>query len=185
MEWVTQLLGLGTDTLTVWQMVIRAAIVYLSALFMVRLGEKRSLGSSTAFDLVLGIVFGSVISRAINGSAEFFPTLGAALTLILLHWLFAMLSFHSDRFGTLVKGHNRVLAENGQILWDAMRQSHISKTDLLTALRLQANTAEIDNVKEARLERSGDISVIKQQTSPKILGVTVERGVQTVRIQVE
>ncbi len=162
---ITQLLGLDAVELTIWHMVVRAVVVYLSALFMVRIGEKRFFGKNTAFDIILGIIFGSVVSRAITGSSEFFPTLVAGLTLILLHWLFAALSFNFNWFGSFVKGNSRLLVKDGEILWEAMRKSHISEEDLMSALRLHGNVEELDEVKEARLERSGDISVIKLGSS--------------------
>jgi uncharacterized membrane protein YcaP (DUF421 family) len=162
---VEDILGLDAEELNVWHMAVRAVVVYISALLMVRIGEKRFLGKNTAFDVILGIIFGSVVSRAITGSSEFFPTLGAGLVLVVLHWLFAVLSFYSDWFGTWVKGSHRLLVENGHIQWDAMRKSHISEKDLMSALRSQANVASLEEVKEARLERSGDISVIKNGSS--------------------
>ncbi|MFW5709728.1 MAG: DUF421 domain-containing protein [Chloroflexota bacterium] len=162
---ITRLLGLDVEELTIWHMVIRAIVVYLSALLMVRIGEKRFFGKNTAFDIILGIIFGSVVSRAITGSSEFFPTLVAGLTLILLHWLFATLSFNFDWFGSFIKGNSRLLVKDGEILWEAMRKSHISEKDLMSALRLQGNIEKLDEVKEARLERSGNISVIKSGSS--------------------
>lgn len=183
--YVVDILGLGVDNLHTWQMALRAVIVYISALAMVRIGEKRFLGRNTAFDVILGIIFGSVVSRAITGSSPFFPTLAAGLALVVLHWLFAIASFHSDWFGTFVKGRNRVLVEDGSILWDAMQKSHISETDLMTALRMQAGSDELEHVAEARLERSGDISVIKEHAQPRILEVDVAEGVQTVRIRLD
>lgn len=178
-------LGIDAESLTVGQMAVRAVIVYFSALMMVRIGEKRFLAKNTAFDVILGIIFGSVVSRAINGSAEFVPTLAAGFVLVLLHWLFAVLSFHLDWFGTVVKGNARVLVENGAILWEAMRKSHISRKDLMSAVRLQANITTLDRVDKARLERSGDISVIKSNGEPKLIEVEVVDGVQTIRIQLE
>jgi hypothetical protein len=40
-------------------------------------------------------------------------------------------------------------------------------------------------VKEARLERNGDIGVIERERPPRVLEVAVEAGVQTVRIRLE
>jgi len=182
---IGRIIGLDAEELNVGQMAVRAIVVYISALLMVRLGEKRFFGRNTAFDFILGIILGSVVSRAINGSAAFFPTLAAGLTLVLLHWLFSVLSFHSDWFGTFVKGNDRLLAENGAILWDAMRRGHLSEKDLMSSGRTQANVDDLEKVKAARLERSGDISVIKADASPKVLEVDVADGVQTVRIQIE
>lgn len=80
-----------------------------------------------------------------------------------LHWFFANLAFRSDRFGTLVKGKTRILIRDGEVDWDEMHRSHISKDDLLSALRLQANVCGWEQVREARLERNGEISVIPQE----------------------
>lgn len=177
-------LGAGDDDLGAVQMALRAAVVYLSALAMVRVGEKRFFGKNTAFDLILGIIFGSVVSRAINGSAALVPTLVAGAMLIAIHWALAMVSFRFGRFGTLVKGRPRTLVRDGEVLDDAMRASHLSRNDLDTALRENASLTDLSRVKEARLERSGNISVLTR-SEPRILEVEVEQGVQTVRIRLE
>jgi uncharacterized membrane protein YcaP (DUF421 family) len=48
----------------------------------VRLGSKRFLGQTSAFDTIVGIMLGSIMSRAINSSAPFFPTLIAGVVLV-------------------------------------------------------------------------------------------------------
>lgn len=184
-EGVQWVLGLEAEELTVWHMSLRAIVVYISALTMVQLGEKRFLGKSTAFDVILAIIFGSVVSRAITGSSSFFPTLGAGLVLIGLHWLFAAIAFRFSWFGTLIKGSPRLVVKDGEILWKAMRKSNLSENDLHSALRPQARVTDLDEIKEARLERSGEISVIKADGKPQVIDVQVSQGVQTVHIKLE
>jgi uncharacterized membrane protein YcaP (DUF421 family) len=181
-EVAEQLIGLGADDLTIGQMVLRAVIVYLAALAMVRWGEKRFMGKNTAFDVILGVILGSVVSRAINGSAGFLATLAAGSVLVGMHWAFASLAFRSDRFGTLVKGRTRVLVKDGEIDWTQMRRSHTSRDDLLGALRAQGVT-EPAEVAEARLERSGEVSVVKASEPPEILEARVEGSTLIVRIR--
>lgn len=167
------------------QMLMRAAIVYLVTLAMVRFGEKRFLGKSTAFDIILGIIIGSVVSRGINSTRLLMPTLAAGLLLILMHWAFAAVAFRSDSFGDVVKGNKRQLVKDGEIQWDQMRAGQISEKDLLSAIRTQASKESLDNIQAAYLERSGDISVIPASGKPKIIEVQVADGVQTVRIKLE
>src|SRR5437016_12673205 len=83
------LLGLRAkpEDLTFVQISLRGAIVFIATLIMIRLGHKRSLSRKTAFDAVLLVILASVLSRAINGSAAFFATLGGGLVLVLLHRL--------------------------------------------------------------------------------------------------
>ena len=94
---INVLLGLGEETLLLWQIGMRTFVVYLAVIALVRLGEKRFLGKYAALAVILGFVLGSILSGAITGSSAFFETLGATLVLVLLHWLFAVLAFHSDR----------------------------------------------------------------------------------------
>ncbi len=180
---VGDLIGLGAEELTVWQMALRALIIYVSAISLVRLGEKRFMGKNTAFDVILGIILGSVLSRAITGNAGFFQTLGAGALLVGLHWLFSVAAFYSDRFGTMIKGSERRLVEDGEIHWDNMRKSHISKDDLLGALHINGKVTDVSEVRLACFERNGDISVIRREREPKVVEVSVRDGVQTVRIE--
>jgi uncharacterized membrane protein YcaP (DUF421 family) len=129
-------------------------------------------------------MLGSVMSRAITSAGAFFPTIFAGLVLIVLHWLIAMLSFHSDWLGNYVKGVPRLLVKEGEIDWGEMRGGHVSRNDLLQSLRQKGLTG-VDQVREARLERSGDISVIKRSGEPRIIDISVKDGVQTVRIQID
>jgi uncharacterized membrane protein YcaP (DUF421 family) len=142
-------------------MVARALVVFVFAILIVRLGKKRFISENTAFDVILGVMLGSILSRAITGQSPFFPTLGASLFLVGLHWLFARLAVRWDAFGSLIKGHTRVLVRDGTVDWEAMRRSNLSRNDLLEACRLQANLVAWDRVKEARLERNGEISIVK------------------------
>jgi uncharacterized membrane protein YcaP (DUF421 family) len=153
-------LGLEADSLTVWQMGLRALVVYVLGVFIVRVGEKRFIGKFSAFDVILGFMLGSILAGAITGSSAFFPSLAAVVSLVGIHFLFAKISFHSDWFGILVKGRFRTLIQDGEIDWGAMRKGNISRSDLLSALRENGGVDSTEQVRTARLERSGNISVI-------------------------
>ncbi len=153
-------LALETHDLNVWHMSLRALVVFVLAVGMIRLGSKRFMGQSTALDVMLGIVFGSTVSRAITGTAPFFPALAASLTLVLVHWLFSALAVRSPRFETLVKGHERTLVRDGEIQWQAMHRAHITPHDLEEAFRINGTSLDFGAVKSAHLERNGDISII-------------------------
>ncbi|HEY3474473.1 MAG TPA: YetF domain-containing protein [Anaerolineales bacterium] len=183
---IGEFLGLGNEELTIWQVGVRAVIIYVTAIVFVKIGEKRFMGKNTAFDMILGIILGSVLSRAVTGNAPFLATIGAGTVLVGVHWLFSVLSFHSDWFGELVKDKERTLIQDGEILWDNMRKSHISRKDLEMALYSNGKVTDPSQVKVARFERSGDISVIPRAKEKKtqIVEVTVQEGVQTVRIEV-
>jgi uncharacterized membrane protein YcaP (DUF421 family) len=180
------LVGIGEDDLDLVQMVVRAFVIYVTAIVLVKLGEKRFMGRSTAFDMILGIILGSVLSRAITGNAPFLDTIGAGTALVALHWAFSVASFHHDWFGKLVKGRERNLVIDGEIDWEGMRKSHISRRDLESAMYSSGRVTELADVKVARFERSGEISIIPK-TRPRetrIVEVSVQDGVQNIRIEI-
>jgi uncharacterized membrane protein YcaP (DUF421 family) len=157
-------LGLSVQPkdLTFVQISVRGIIVFLATLIMVRLGHKRSLAHKTPFDAVLLVILASVLSRAINGSAAFFATLGGGVVLVLLHRLFAHLAYYSHGFGILVKGKPDVIVRDGQCDFDMMRRNHVSTHDLQEDMRLNGHIDDLSKVRLARVERSGDISFIKK-----------------------
>lgn len=152
--------GIETEDITTLHILARAVVIYIIGITLVRLGNKRFVGKMTAFDIIIAIIIGSLLSRAITNTNLFLKVLPACLVLILMHRLFAYLASFSDRFGDMIKGNDRIVVEDGEILWKAMRRSHLSRQDLMQTLRLNTNSGDIKNIKIARLERNGDISFI-------------------------
>jgi len=163
-SFLNPILGLGVEpkNLTFMQISLRGMIVLTFTLIVVRLGDKRSLSKKSAFDAALLIILASVLSRAINGSASFFATLGGSAVLVALHRLLAYLSCRFDGFRALIKGRPSILVRDGVYQRNAMRAGHVHSEDVHEDMRLSANTDEISEIESARLECSGDISFIKK-----------------------
>ncbi|HEY6071334.1 MAG TPA: YetF domain-containing protein, partial [Chthoniobacterales bacterium] len=150
--------------LTVMQLCIRAFIIFVLGLAMVRVGDRRSLSEKTGFDTLFLVLMGAVLARAINGSAAFLTTIGCAFFLMLVHRVFAFIAYRSHGFGKLIKGEEVSLVRDGQVEWKNMKRHLVSKHDLEEDLRLNAATDDLGKIEVARLERSGDISFIKKES---------------------
>jgi uncharacterized membrane protein YcaP (DUF421 family) len=157
-------LGLRADELTFAHMAARTFVVFLFAIALMRVGEERMLGKNAGFDVMLGVILGSVLSRGINGQAAFYPTLGASLVLVLIHRLVAWASLYSHLVSLFAKGRERVLVRDGRIDQAELRRAMMTKDDLLENLRLHGNVNDFAQVQEARLERNGTVSVVKRKT---------------------
>lgn len=162
-EFVGPLLGLGAEPkdLTFTQISLRGVIVFLATLLMVRLSSKRSLAEKTAFDAVLLVIVASVLSRAINGTATFFASIGGGFVLVFVHRSFSWCACRSHAFGKIIKGSPDVIVQDGKPDLRVMRRNLISQHDLEEDLRLDAKVEDISQIRRARIERSGDISFIK------------------------
>ena len=176
-------LGLESKEINALQMGLRAVVVYVVTVLMVRLAKKRFMGRATAFDVILGIMLGSIVSRAVTGNAPFLPALVASAVLLVMHWVISASALRWHTFGGAVKGHSEVLVRDGQIDWTAMWRAHMTEHDLWEDLRGK-NISNLEQVAEARLERNGQLSVIKAQQEPRVVEVRVAGGVQTVRVEI-
>jgi uncharacterized membrane protein YcaP (DUF421 family) len=178
--------GAGTDpkSYTVAQVCLRALVIYLGGLALLRIGDNRFVGKSTAFDIILGFILGSILSRGVNGSAGLLPTLASAAFLILLHWLLAWTAFRSHRVGALIKGKPKTLVRNGEIVWENMRRKVLSRGDLEETLRLHGKLDDLGRVRHAQFEPSGNISILEKPQEPRVVEIQVREGVQTIRLEI-
>jgi uncharacterized membrane protein YcaP (DUF421 family) len=149
------------EELSTLQVCLRALVVYLVLIGYVRFAKKRFLGEATGFDAILVIVIGSIASRAISGTAPFIPSLAGTLVLVLVHWVISYITQNSPTLSYLTKGKDTVLIHNGTIDRKALAASHMSEDDLAEDLR-QEGVETLGQVKSARLERSGRLSVIRK-----------------------
>ncbi|MDX5422384.1 MAG: DUF421 domain-containing protein [Hymenobacteraceae bacterium] len=153
--------GIHDSTLTWWQTSARAVGVFFAALIIIRIGNHRMFGKNSAFDIILGIIYGSILSRAITGNAPFWPTIAAAFTLVMLHKALAAFAYHTHfGIGLIIKGRPKALVKNGELQEEAMRESSVTKNDLKEAIRSSGSGAGLDSIEDAYLERSGKISII-------------------------
>jgi uncharacterized membrane protein YcaP (DUF421 family) len=172
------------ESLELYQVAARAVTVYVIGLAIVRLGKSRIMARATALDVILGFILGSLLSRAITGYASMSGTFVASGSIVALHWIFTNVAFYSHSFGKLIKGNSRPIVFEGKLMEDNMRRSHVSLHDLMEHCRLQG-VKDLDEIQEAHKERNGEISIIRRRPKPQIVEVSVNEGVQTVRIALE
>jgi len=158
------LFGEGAD-LNVLQMSVRALLFYTVATLLVRIAGMRAFGKKSAFDTIIVIMLGAVLSRAVVGASPIFPTIAAGLVFAIAHRFLAILSIRVKGLGKIIKGTERVLYKDGIIYHDNMRKSLITDGDLMEGVRLNTGLNSLAEVKEVYMERSGQISVIKKDNS--------------------
>jgi uncharacterized membrane protein YcaP (DUF421 family) len=185
MSEVETLLGLGIkpEDLGIAQAAARAALIYVVVLFLVRLAKKRFMGRGTAFDVIVGIIIGSIGGRAVTGNALLGTATAGIAVIILLHWLFSSLAVRWHGFGALIKGHSRVLIRNGVLDERLLAREHLTSRDLDEDLR-QKGRASLDGIKEGRIERDGQLSVVAEDKPVRIIDLSIEDGVKRVRLEI-
>lgn len=155
-----KILGIQSDELTTINVLVRTLIAYPIGIALVRLGNRRFAGKMTAYDIIMAIIIGSLLSRSITESQLFLKIMAACFLLIFMHWSFSYIAARSHRFGQLIKGGVVVLIKDGEVSKKALRKCNLSDRDLMERIRLNAQTTDITKIKLATLERNGDISFV-------------------------
>ena len=112
MTWISDIFG-ETNYLGVWQECARAALVFAYGLALVRIAGRRVFGKWSALDIIVSIIVGSNLSRAITGSAPLLGTLVATTALMALHWVLAMSAARWPALSHLVEGCAVSLGQGG------------------------------------------------------------------------
>jgi uncharacterized membrane protein YcaP (DUF421 family) len=151
------------DRLDIWHMCARAFIMFFIALALIRIGGMRIFGLKTAFDSILVIMLGAVLGRGIVGASPFFSTVGAGLVMVLVHRLLSYLSVNHTWLGRIVKGEHHRLYQNGKFDEARMKKYGVSKDDIETSVRVELNSNKLEDAEEIRIEKSGELSVIRKK----------------------
>ena len=158
-SWIDTLFGHGKD-LDALQVSMRAGVLFVIALVLIRIAGMRAFGRKSSFDSVVVIMLGAVLSRPVVGASPFWPTLAGCTVLVILHRVLGMLTARSRLLERLVKGSSRVVYRDGHDDHEQLVRTGISVADLDEVARRHALIPDRRGVREIVVESSGELSVI-------------------------
>ncbi|HZQ92824.1 MAG TPA: YetF domain-containing protein [Terriglobales bacterium] len=145
---------------------LRTSAIYLLILLGLRITGKREVGQMTPFDLTLLLLLSNAVQNAMTGpDTSLAGGLVAALTLLLMNYLFAEVAGGNRRFRRFIQGQPTLLIHNGKAIPAHMAREHVSYDELMRALR-EHGIACVEDVSLAVLEVDGSISMLKYDDIP-------------------
>lgn len=144
--------------------VVRAVVVYLFLVFILRVAGKRTLHEVTPFDVVLLLVISEATQQALLG--EDFSVTAAFLVIITLVALEITMSFLGNRWRLadhVLDSRPEVIVEEGEILKDRLRRHRMEQSDIMEAARETQGLKRLSDIKYAVLERSGTITIVPKE----------------------
>ncbi len=129
----------------------RAAVIFAYGLVLVRVAGRRVFGKWAALDIIVSVIVGSNLSRALTGQASLSGTLATTL---------AQAATRSARLASILEGTSIELGRAGLANQAAMRRHSVSHRDLEEALH-QSSVEDISKTQRVVLEPSGKITVLK------------------------
>ena len=152
---------LFTPTIPLIETLLRGTITYLALFAILRfLAQRGAVASASLTDLLVLVVIADAAQNAM--AAEYtLITDGIILVAIVVFWSYAVdwLSYRFRPIRRFAYPHPEKLIENGEFLRENMKEELITEEQLRGALRVEG-IEDVDEVKEASIERNGQISVI-------------------------
>jgi len=146
--------------------IIRPILVYFFLLIGLRLAGKRELAQLNPFDLVVLLTISNTVQNAIIGDDNsLWGGIIGAITLLVVNWLVARLTYQHETLDRLVEGDAVELITHGKIHHDRLKQELLTENELLTAAHHQGFRS-LKNVDRAVLERDGAISFFAKDPTP-------------------
>ncbi len=142
---------------------LRAVLLYVFILFILRMTGKRQIADLQPFDLIITMAIADLASTAIaDTDIPLLYSVVPILALYLVQQAVAFLSLRSRRFRTFVCGSPLLLVREGVLQEGIMQQANYTISDLSDHLRAQ-QVFDLKSVQYAILETNGSLSVLEKQ----------------------
>lgn len=157
---------------------VRALVLYLIVLIVMRLMGKREIGQLQPFELAISIMIADLASIPMSElgipiSNGIIPI----LALLSMHLIISVLNMKSIKFREIMCGRPSILIYRGKIDEDILRKEKFTINELEERIRGN-NIYNLGDVEYAILETSGQITVIpkpsKRNTTPEDFGMEPE-----------
>lgn len=161
------LLALFRFGLSPLELVVRGTAVYWFLFLLFRFVLRRDAGAIGIADILLLVLIADASQNAMAGGYETVAD-GFVLVATIVGWNWALdwASYRSQVIRRIVTPPPLVLVRRGRIQWRNLRREHVSVPELMAHLREQG-IDKLADVKMARMEAEGAISVIRSEEQPQ------------------
>jgi uncharacterized membrane protein YcaP (DUF421 family) len=156
--------------------VIRATVMFAILFALLRLMGKRELAQMTPFELVLLVVIGDLLEKAVTHHDT--SVTGATLAILTFAFWALLLNFFANksrRAEKLIDGEPSVVIENGKLIEGNLVRNRLTRSEVESEMRL-AGIGRVAEVAWGILETNGKISFIEKSQSGPSSQSDNERG---------
>lgn len=141
---------------------VRAIIIYLIVLIVMRLMGKREIGQLQPFELAISIMIADLASIPMTDpGVPIFNGIVPILGLLAMHLVITVLNIKSVSIRKITCGKPTVLVYRGKIDEEALKRERFTISELQERLRVK-DVFNLGDVEFAILETNGEISVIQK-----------------------
>lgn len=142
---------------------LSTALIYVSVVLGLRVGERRTLTEMTAYDFAVAIALGSIIGRtATTADPSYVKGVGAVATLLLCHHALSLARARWAIVRRVVDRSPIELVRDGELAAPGLIRAHMTEADLQMVLREHGVRGPGD-AELVMLEARGAFSVIPRR----------------------
>lgn len=169
-----------------FNIIIKTAIIYVVIIFAMRLMGKKQAAQLQPYELVVTLMISDVVSTPMDSpGAPLSNGLVPALTLMLIYYLFSIISLRFRGFRTFISGTPSIMIICGKLNEPEIRKVKYNLSDLMEQLRIAGYT-NIADIHYAVLETNGQLSVMPYSESapvtPEQLDLEIEEDDMSVAV---
>jgi uncharacterized membrane protein YcaP (DUF421 family) len=147
----------------IWVFILRAVLVYVVILFLLRLSGKRQIGQMGAAEFVSILLISNAVQNSMNGGDNsIIAGVVMAVVLMMIARVFQIGSYRSRKLMYFIQGRPRLLMHNGEVLKENLKAELLTIQDLKRLLRRQG-VPHLHDVHQAVLESDGSLSIIRHE----------------------
>ncbi|MFA6214395.1 MAG: YetF domain-containing protein [Candidatus Micrarchaeia archaeon] len=140
----------------------RIFIIYVFTVVMLRLAGKRRIAHLSAFDILIIIALGSAVGDVMVYGEDVVPLANGIVVVfavIALQIIVSKLTERSKLLSYIVHGRGTEMIRKGHVVQHNLEAEDLTEDELMELLR-ERGVERVGQVKEAVLEKSGELSVI-------------------------
>ena len=144
------------------ELIIRGSAMYLFLFVLFRVVIRRRVGAVGMADILVLVIIADAAQNGMSGEYKS-VTEGAILVATIVAWdyLIDWLNYHVPALHSVLEAPPLPLIRDGRLLHRNLRHEFVTEEELKSKLR-EKGVADFSEVKEARMESDGEVSVLKR-----------------------
>lgn len=152
---------------TLLSIIVRLSVMYVVALFLIRISGKQAVSELTTMDLVVITILGDAFDTVIFGEVPIIQGVVYFSTITLIHLIVRSAASRRLWFHYLTASSPTKMIGDGMIIHDGLWSERTRVETLFGEMRLKGED-RLEEVKEARLEENGQLSILRKDLSKPV-----------------
>ena len=142
-------------------LIVRAVVVYIAILILMRISGKREMGHMGVIEFVTVLLISNAVQNSMNaGDNSLVGGLVIAVSLVALSMAFSAVAYRSGFFSRVFEGTPTLLINQGKLIKKNMQSERMRESEVRVLLRKQG-IHHYSEIATAILEADGTLSITK------------------------